>query len=179
MHRPAAVAVLAVVALTVAPAHGQESQAGQEQKDPGPALAILAGAATTVAGFVVGATVVAANPDSPVRSAAGWLTIEAGFTLAPLAAHGLVGEWGRGAAFSAAPAAMLGGSLALFEYEPLAANHGTRPQERILWALFSGGIFSSAVGVVDAAFAPDRAPGLHVRPTVGAGTVGLSLEGAL
>jgi hypothetical protein len=111
--------------------------------------------------------------------------------LAPLAAHAVVGEWGRGALFAAPPAAMWTGSAILAEYAPNVVAHGTLEQQRVLWAFFGVGFFASAVGVVDAAFADRRAkPGehgrgglgrvlVHVAPMAMAHGAGLSVQGPL
>jgi hypothetical protein len=148
--------------------------------DPDPALAFVAGAAISLAGFVAGSTVLATGGDDSGRSNAGWLVIEGGLALAPLAAHGVTGEWGRGAAFTAAPAAMLAGTATLFGLEPGTVDHGTLPQQRVMWALFGAAIVSSMAGVVDAMFALDRRrAGVHVAPAVGVGQLGVQIRGVL
>jgi hypothetical protein len=102
-----------------------------------------------------------------------------GLTLAPLVAHGAVGEWKRGLAFSAIPAASLAGTTTLFALEPVTVAHGTLPQQRVMWGFLAAGIISSSIGVIDATFAPDRAHPIHVAPTVGAGEIGLRIGGDL
>src|SRR5258708_31312543 len=93
--------------------------------EPDPALALLAGAAPAFAGFVVGSTVMATSNGDAARNNTGWFAIEGGFAVAPLAAHAVVGEWGRGAAFAATPTAMLAGTATLFGFEPRTVAHRT------------------------------------------------------
>ncbi len=140
----------------------------------------LAGAgALDVAGFVAGSLLLARAHGNHLADNAGWLTIESGLTLAPLAAHGVSGEWGRGALFAAAPLATLAVTTGLFQAVPGTVEGGTLPQQRWMWAMFGGGLFTSAVGVVDALWAPGRARKITLRPAVGSGQVGLQIGGTL
>jgi hypothetical protein len=56
-------------------------------------------------------------------------------------------------------------------------EHGTLEEQRLMWGLFMIGFFGSAVGIVDAALARERA--LTVTPQVGQGHVGVVVGGAL
>jgi hypothetical protein len=168
---PAMKTPLMVVALLLPP-----SVASAEEPDAG--LAVVVGAASNVAAFIVGGTVLATSHSDAVNNA-GWLTIESGFVLAPFAAHAVEGEWGRGALFAAVPAACLGGTATLFGVVPNTVDQGSLPQQRLMWGLFVAGQFAAAVGIVDAAFAPMRAHKIVVAPTIGVGHVGLSIGGIL
>jgi hypothetical protein len=157
--------------LAPAPAHAET---------PDTALAFFTGAATTVAGFAVGGLLLGTSNDRNQTNNAGWLTMQGGFALAPLFAHAAVGEWGRGALFAAAPAAMWAGSAGLMEYAPNVVGHGTLEQQRVLWGFFGVAFFSSAVGVVDATFAGSRAAErVRVAPVATRGGAGLSVAGVL
>jgi hypothetical protein len=149
----------------------------------GPAAALLSAGAIEVTGFVVGGILVAQGRGDHLRDNAGWLTVESSFVLAPLAAHGAEREWGRGALFAIVPACALGITATLFELQPGTVESGTLPQQRWMWTMFGAGLFSSAVGVVDALWAPARAPGrgrnLFLMPSVGWGRVGLEIGGTL
>jgi len=145
---------------------------------PDPAAAFFTGALVFVGGFTAGGLLLATSGGS-TQDNLGWLVMEGGFALAPLASHAVVGEWTRGIAFAAVPAAMTGGSAVLFNVDPGTIVHGSLPEQRVLWGLFGAGLFSSAVGVVDAAFARDRANSLIVAPSVGAEHLGLQLAGTL
>jgi len=121
--------------------------------------ALASAGAIDVTGFIVGGMLLARGGGDHLRDNAGWLTIESGFVLSPVAAHGVNGEWGRGALFAVVPLAALAVTAALFQAEPDTVEGGTLPQQRWMWAMFGGGLFASAVGVVDALWAPGRAPG--------------------
>jgi hypothetical protein len=141
--------------------------------------AVLAGAATFVLAFAAGGIVVATANGSNYQSNVGWIAIESGYALAPLAAHAVLGEWARGLVFAATPAAMLGGSVALFDYDNGTIQHGSLTEQRIMWGLFSTGLFAGIVGVVDAGLARTVGGSVAVAPLMTAGGTGLSVGGAL
>ncbi len=170
-------AVAAALLFAVVPARAEERD---------PVVAVAVGAATMVVGFAVGGTIIGttahANPASDVpgdntKNIAGWFAIESGFVLAPLASHAAVGEWGRGAVFAAVPAATTVATIPIFTSVPDAVDHGSLPVQRWMWGLFCGGMAAAAVGVIDSAFAPDRA--IRVAPMIGGGTAGVMVGGAL
>jgi hypothetical protein len=155
---------------------------------PDPAFAFLAGAATNLAGMIVGGTVMATGHGRDPVNNAGWLTMMGGFTLSPVVAHAVEGEWGRGLVFATLPGAMTGATVALFQTVPDTVDHGTLEQQRLMWALFGVGFLGSAAGVVDAALAPRRARAranaasaghVTVAPIVGSSVVGLQIAGLL
>jgi hypothetical protein len=151
--------------------------AGARADGPEPAVAVAVGAATVFAGFVVGGTLIAASPGSAARTEAGWFAMESGFTLAPLLSHALVGEWGRGALFAAVPTATTLATEPVFSTNEAAVEHGTLPQQRVMWGLFCGGLAASMAGIIDTAFAPGRS--VHVAPLLGAGSAGLLVGSTL
>jgi hypothetical protein len=165
------------LSLTVVPARAEE---------PDPSVGVVVGAATLVAGFTVGgalmgttahATPAGDRPSDTPRNTAGWFTMETGFVLAPLLAHGIEGEWARGGVVAAIPAATLVATIPIFLQTPGAVSQATIPQERWMLGLFCAGMAVSIGGIVDAAFAPGRS--LHLAPSIGPGTAGLVLGGAL
>jgi hypothetical protein len=143
---------------------------------PDGAVAFFVGAATILAGFAIGGTLVAASGENARANEAGWLAIESGFALAPLTSHAAVGEWGRGAAFASIPAATTLASVPIFLARTDAIENGVIPQQEGLWWLFVAGLGAAVVGVVDATFAPGR---LHVAPVIGPHDAGLTLGGTL
>jgi hypothetical protein len=164
----------------------------QSPPRPDPAIAVLVGGATLLAGFAVGGTLVATGGDrgSPnnnavARTTAGWFAIEGGFVLAPVAAHAALGEWGRGALFASLPAATTLATIPVFLEQPAAVEHGTLEEQRVMWGLFCGGLAAAVAGVVDAALAPGRAPyappaaALHVAPALGSSHAGIVVGGTL
>ena len=147
--------------------------------EPDTTLALVAGAATNLVGMMVGSTVIATGNGGNGVVNAGWLTICGSFTLSPIVAHGVVGEWGRGLLFAGVPAAMTGGTVALFQIEPGTVNHGTLGQQRIMWGFVGAAFLASAAGIVDATLAAKRARPLTIAPVVGTGRVGVEIGGAL
>jgi hypothetical protein len=144
--------------------------------EPDPALAVVVGGASLLAGFVVGGTLITTSDDAASK-AAGWFAIQGGFVLAPLGAHAAVGEWGRGALFASVPTATTLATIPVFLEQPAAVEHGSLEEQRVMWGLFVGGLGVAVAGVVDAALAPGRA--VHVAPMLGSGTTGLVVGGAL
>ena len=146
---------------------------------PDPALAWLVGAAVVVGGFLVGGTILGgANGDEAVVRT-GWMTIEGGLALAPLASHAVVGEWTRGLAFAAVPAAAVAGSAVLFGVVPGAIDHGEAPARVSVWSCMTAGLLTGIAGVVDAAFADRRSTAITVVPMAGSGELGLVVGGTL
>jgi len=119
--------------------------AAPARAEPDPGVALVVGTATMLLGFAVGATVTATANGSKRPTNTGWLIMESGFIVAPFAAHATQGEWTRGLAFSALPAAAMGGTVGLFDYSPGTVLHGTLVQQRILWGLFGTGLVSSVI----------------------------------
>ncbi|HEY8090871.1 MAG TPA: hypothetical protein VIF09_23580 [Polyangiaceae bacterium] len=145
--------------------------------EPDPVVAVAVGAATIVAGFAVGGGAMAATGDNGAPNRAGWMALESSFVLAPFVSHALVGEWGRGALFAAVPAATTLGTIPIFVSDGDAVEHGTLPEQRVMWALFCTGLAASMVGVIDTAFSPGRR--VHFAPAVGYRQAGFLLGGTL
>ncbi len=144
--------------------------------EPDPVLAVVVGTATEIVGFAAGTALLGQGSADRGLSRAGWLTMEAGFTLAPFAAHAVNGEWIRGALFSVVPAGSFVGTSVLFTNEPDAIDRGDLHEQRIMWGFFVLAIASSAVGIFDAALAPKR---MHVAPVVTPQSAGIVFGGAL
>src|SRR3984957_923344 len=124
---------LSLVAVPLALAVGSLSLAARASPPDPPdgALSLVFGAAINVAGMIVGGTIMATSHGANAPNNAGWMTMEACFTASPVVAHALAGEWGRGLAFAAVPAAVVGGTAALFQMAPDTVEHGTLPQQRV------------------------------------------------
>lgn len=162
------------LSLTAWPCAAQADEGGT-----GTGWALASAGAINVTGFIVGGTLVARGRGVVMTDNAGWLTIQSSFVLSPIVAHGVSGEWGRGALFAVLPAAALGVTAALFEADPKTVESGTLEQQRWMWAMFGTGLLTSAVGVVDALFAPARARTVVIRPAIARGQVGLEIGGTL
>ena len=152
---------------------------GARAEEPNTGAAFLTGASVFFASMGVGGLLLTAKSGDHSIENAGWLTAESGFTAAPILAHGIVGEWARGLVFAAPPAISVGATATLFGIQPDAIENGKLPKQRILWSFFCVGLFSSAAGVVDAAFADRRVHSVVVAPSVGAGSFGLEVGGLL
>jgi hypothetical protein len=124
--------------------------------EPDPAIAVFAGGALEVSGMALGAALLGGANGDPTASRIGWLTIHAAYTLAPGASHAIVGEWGRGAFFSAVPAACLVVTGAVLDESPDAVQGSPLGRQRALWLLFTAGLASSLVGILDVGFAGSR-----------------------
>ncbi len=149
--------------------------------DPAPdrGAALVAGAAVLVAGFTVGGMLVATGGDQNAQTNAGWLTMESAFAVAPLASHAVAGEWVRGLAWAGPPAAMAGGTAALFAYDHGTVLHGSLPEQRWVWTLFGLGLGAGAAGVLDVLWADRRSAPLAITPAIGLGHIGLNVQGML
>jgi hypothetical protein len=149
-----------------------------------PSLAFVAGASVFLAGFAVGAVIVATSASDSSQTNAGWLTMQSAFALAPFTSHALSGEWTRAGLFTAIPAACLAGSATLIAAHPTTIVGGELEDQRVIWSLFGVGLLSSLVGVVDSALADKRSResarrSVAFTPIVGARHVGLGLGGVL
>ena len=169
LHVVALVSSLAGWTLAAAPARA----------DPEPVVGLVAGAGVMLLGFAVGGTVVATAEGSNMTTNAGWLIMQSGFALAPWTAHAALGQWARGLAFTALPAATVGGAAGLFDYAPDAVLHGSLVQQRVLWGLFGVGLVSSVLGVLDVTFANPHVGSIAIAPIVAARELGVQVGGNL
>ena len=146
-------------------------------EDPDPAIAFAVGAATVFVGFAVGGAFIATNQGDAAKAEAGWFGMESGFSLAPLVSHAVAGEWARGAVFASIPTATTLATIPVFAINEAGVEHGTLPQQRVIWGLFVATLAGSTAGVIDTVFSPGRA--LHVAPVLGVGNAGIAVGGAL
>jgi hypothetical protein len=153
--------------------------ASPARAEPDPAVGVVAGTAVLLVGFTIGSTIAATANGLNGPTNAGWLVMESGFVLAPWTAHAALGQWTRGLAFAALPAATLGGTAGLLDSTPGTVLHGTIVQQRVLWGLFGAGLVSGVIGVLDVAFTTPRPGSVAMAPMVGPGQVGLEVGGCL
>jgi len=152
--------------------------------EPDTGLAFFTATALDVAGFMVGGALIAtsaAEGAGDAQRSFGWLAMQAGFTLSPLAAHGLIGEWDRGVTFAAVPAGALAGTAAFYRSRTDGVEYSSWADQWMVWGLFTAGLAASAAGAIDVLFAGSRPHGrtVAVRPCVGPGVAGLQIEGPL
>ena len=146
-------------------------------EDPPPPRApraLLTGIGIAGASLGYGATLLTWNSSLAVKHT-GLAVMHTGLTLAPLMAHGVVDEWGRGAIFSIAPALGGIGMGALLAVRPDAPVKGKQKSQKIYPVLITVSVLGSAVGIFDAAFCDERLPKVNVA--VGDGYAGAELTG--
>jgi hypothetical protein len=161
-----------VVALLLTPSSSRAEK-------PDPAASFLVGASSFVLGLGVGGAIVATANGNRTPTNAGWFAMESGFALGPVAAHAVGGEWVRGVVFGAPPAAAIGATAALFQYNPGTINSGTLVEQRWLWSFFCVGLLTGLAGVVDAALAGERTGMPAIALDIDKGRVGVDMRGSL
>jgi hypothetical protein len=119
--------------------------------------ALLTGFAIAGASLGVSASLMAGESELSTKYA-GLFVLHSGLTLAPLAAHGVVGEWGRGAVFAIPPALGGLGMAALLAWHPQAPVVGKNKSHRIYPVCITLSVLGSALGIIDAALVDERAP---------------------
>jgi|HubBroStandDraft_4_1064222.scaffolds.fasta_scaffold207233_3 hypothetical protein len=152
--------------------------------EPDTDLAFFTAAALDTAGFIAGSALMATSRtggSGDAQRSFGWLTIQAGFTLSPIAAHAVVGEWDRGALFAAVPAGALAGTAAFYRSRTDGVEFSTQDSQWLVWGLFTAGLAVSTAAAIDVLFAGRRRhePTLALRPAIGPGQAGLRIEGEL
>jgi hypothetical protein len=105
-----------------------------------------------------------------------------GLALAPVVSHMVAGEWSRAAAFGGVTftAALL--ATALLESVDVILDDTKHPACILLGGTLAGLLVASGVGLADSLMAGERvskASTLQLRPSVGKGTLALSLRGRL
>jgi hypothetical protein len=160
-------------ARAVEPARGASAAPPREPRGP---TALLTGLAIAGTSFGLAGFMLATDAGLPVKHA-GLGVLHGGLTLAPLAAHGVVGEWGRGAVFAVAPALGGIGMAALLAERPEAPVVGKNKSHRIYPVLITVSVIGSAVGIFDAALVDERAP-FSVRASASDEFAGAWVEGS-
>lgn len=166
-------AVAAAILLVAAPASAEET--AEPEEDHRPALAVLAGAGVATASLAAGTIVVTQSDDLYTRNR-GVLAAQAGLVLAPIVAHVVVKELGRGALFALVPLAGQLAMGALFTAHPQVLDRGEPPVQYTFAGSLVVSILGAAIGVYDASRAGHR---LTPVPLVDRGTFGLGFGGTL
>jgi hypothetical protein len=172
--------VLGVFAATAAASPAAcASPSSVESEDPEAgtsrgATALVTGIAIAGASLAYGGTLLTTGHGLAVKHD-GLYVMSTGLTLAPLLAHGVVGEWSRGAVFSILPALGGIGMAALLAVHPDAPIKGKDGSQRIYPVLISVSVLGSALGIFDAALVDERLP--HVALAVNDGFVAADVSG--
>ncbi len=140
------------------------------------AWAFAIGAAIDAVSFAVGVALIGSDQAGFDQARAGWLTCSAGFTVAPFVAHAIMGQWLRGAAFSAVPlAGTIGNAIVLSSSTQTIDQTPLKQDQRLIVVFTSVGLLGSVIGLVDVAlFKPTKTRGVRITPTIsqtGAGFV--------
>lgn len=180
MPRLGARLAAAIVGLAVAGATGaaraDDAAADEARSERLAFTALGVGFATLAFPVGIGAVRTATGTTSGQKNA-GFMIAGAGLALAPVSAHVVVGEIGRGVALGIPPAIGEMGIVSLFAANEDAAFHGSETTRTTFGALFTLAIVGAAVGLVDASLAGDRLPAVSVTPR--AGGAAISIGGAL
>jgi hypothetical protein len=161
--RRAFAALLALLVLAARPAHA----ASEEEPSAIDVPALVTGAGALLGSLAAGATIMALGETDGVRSG-GTMLAMTGLTLAPVAAHGVAGEWSRGALFAVLPAISEGVMGGIVAERPDIVTHGKLGQQYVFVATFITSVVLASVGVADAAIAPSRGRSLAQAVQVGA-----------
>jgi hypothetical protein len=149
---------IAAVLLTPALVALDGGSAGADELPPDPqaTTSLLVGAGIATVSFGAGMTMTGTSGDGFVQNA-GIVIAESGLVLAPLAAHGVAGEWKRGLLFALPPLATEIGMLILInQWGDQLVTLAPLGTQYLYSALFTGSVLFSAIGIVDAAFAGSR-----------------------
>jgi len=151
-----AVAGLAVAGL-LSLSFAQSVEAAEQPDTSRGERALLTGLSIAGSSFAAGGWLLAGTQDLR-RINAGLAVIGGGLTLAPLFAHGIEGEWGRGAWFALPPALAGAGMVALLAVVPRAPVRGRASTHTVVLfpAVLSLELLGSGVGIVDAALVDER-----------------------
>jgi len=169
-----------VVSATPAVATAAENEpavasGGNEAAPSRGTTALVTGIALAGASLVYGSTLLTTGRGLAVKRD-GVIVMDTGLTLTPLLAHGIVGEWGRGALFTLAPAAGEIGMAILLAAHPDAPVKGKHKDQRIYPVLITVSVLGSALGIFDAALADERLP--HVALAASSDGFGAELSGS-
>jgi hypothetical protein len=171
-------------------ADGSAAQKREANLESRATAAFVVGSGLAAIPFAIGATITSSSHEIETNNA-GVITMQSGLLVAPLVAHGIVGEWGRGALFTILPALSSAGMITLLATTPSAVTHTTLESQRYFYVLLTGSLLGGTVGVLDALRAPARerarekerlrarSSSLWFAPLVDTRTLGVGLGGFL
>lgn len=148
--------------------------------EPSAGLALMTGAAAAMIPIALGAALMSSGSASAEKNL-GFGIAGAGFVLAPIVSHAVLGEFRRAALFGALPALSEIGMVVVMAAREDAVFHGTTVSRTTFGALFCADVVFSMVGLIDAAMAGDRARGrgFTLAPSIAHDRIGLTAFGAL
>ena len=161
-------------------------------EEPPVGWSIAAGLTVALVPLIIGGALSApehntGQPDVSLdaRLNAGLYIMQAGLALAPIVSHLIAHEWKRAAIFGAAPTVALIALAVINSAYPDATAirvQGNVPTRAAIGSMLLLSFLSSGFGLIDSLLAGERAraPGrLSVIPTLGPGSVGLSIGSTL
>ena len=132
--------------------------------------ALAIGIAIDAVSFAVGAATLGNDELAGDRARAGWLTCSAGFAVAPFVAHAIMGQWLRGAAFSAVPLASVVGNAFVLGANSNVDQMPLNPDQRLVYAFTTAGLLGSFIGLLDVVLYKPSKPRVvrwaHVAPSI-------------
>lgn len=129
--------------------------------------ALVIGIAIDAASFAIGAATLGGDQLAGDQARAGWLTCSAGFTVAPFVSHAIMGQWLRGAAFSAVPLAGVIGNAFVLGSNSNIDQMPLNPDQRLVYAFTTAGLLGSFIGLLDVAlYKPSKPRAVHVTPSI-------------
>ncbi len=154
------------------------STTSADAREPDETLALAVGAATELLPFAAGVSLMATTTSRNL-TLDGLFLGEAGFVAAPVVAHGVVGEWGRGLRFAVLPAIGASFLAGLVVARPSIVTSGLSTGLQYAFVLSIGeSLFTSSLGVLDVTGATARQKQrLHVVPFTEPHGGGLHLVG--
>ena len=140
--------------------------------------ALAIGVAIDAVSFAIGAATLGADSFASDQARAGWITCSAGFAVAPFVSHAIVGQWLRGAAFSAVPLAGVIGNAFVLGSNPNIDQMPLNPDQRLVYAFTTAGLLGSFIGLLDVALYKPSKPRIRVAPSVSMRSAGLVVGGS-
>lgn len=149
------IAVTATMASRVASAEEPEPPARAPRSG---VLPVVVGGVTALVPIGIGAASMS-HVGSLGNKNVGFVFAGAGLIAAPLFAHGVNGEWGRGALFCLPSLGLEAGMIGIVAARPDAVFSGTTVTRTTFVGLFTASFFIATAGIVDAALVGDRDAG--------------------
>ena len=142
-------------------------------------LALAIGVAIDAVSFAIGAATLASDSLAGDQARAGWITCSAGFAVAPFVSHAIIGQWLRGAAFSAVPLAGVIGNAFVLGANPNVDQMPLNPDQRLVYAFTTAGLLGSFIGLLDVAlYKPSKPARVRVAPSVSRTSAGFVVGGS-
>lgn len=178
MKKLGAAGVLLAASCVCVPASADDAR--NEQTDDA-AVALAVGGGVQLLTLGTGSVMVVRSSDRTVKNV-GFLGAQVGMMLAPLAAHAVVGETGRGIWFSLPLLVPVVTTATTMAFAPDLIKHADAGVQYVSYLSFMLSIVGGTIGVLDAVRAGERrkaTSAFQLTPLFGNGTAGAILSGSL